>query len=122
MKAINERWSCVSIHVNKHKNLEMKLTREGRAYAKELLLNEDFDANTRLWELLEDLLCNGWDWIRPEEIGALTSAPIISNDAERDDNGELVSLDHCWGYMDYQIFDPVEQLLKGKIIWQNGDD
>jgi hypothetical protein len=45
----------------------------------------------------------------PEAVGALTSAPIIQK-------GEDV-----WGYMDYQVYSFIEQLLAGNtVVWQKG--
>ena len=50
-----------------------------------------------------------YEQVAPEEIGALTSAPIISD-------GENV-----YGYMDYQINNFLEELATGQtIIWQKG--
>jgi len=45
----------------------------------------------------------------PDAVGALTSAPIISDG------------DNVYGYMDYQIKNFLEELAEGKeIIWQKG--
>lgn len=47
--------------------------------------------------------------VAPEEVGALTSAPIISDG------------DNVYGYMDYQVRNFLEELLDGKtVIWQKG--
>ncbi len=47
--------------------------------------------------------------VQPEEVGALTSAPIISDGA------------NIYGYMDYQIKNFLEELVEGKeIIWKKG--
>jgi hypothetical protein len=58
-----------------------------------------------------DLMGDGisYEQVAPEEVGALTSAPIISD-------GENV-----YGYMDYQILNFLEELVTGKeIIWKKG--
>jgi len=50
-----------------------------------------------------------YEQIQPEEVGALTSAPIISD-------GKNV-----WGYMNYAISNFLEELSVGKsITWQKG--
>ena len=50
-----------------------------------------------------------YEQVAPEEVGALTSAPIISD-------GENV-----YGYMDYQILNFLDELAAGKeIIWKKG--
>lgn len=59
-----------------------------------------------------DFICDylpDFEQVRPEEIGALTSAPIISD-------GKNV-----WGYMDYCIKNFLEELAEGKsVVWQKG--
>lgn len=50
-----------------------------------------------------------YEQVAPEDVGALTSAPLISD-------GENV-----YGYMDYQVSNFLEQLVNGKtIVWQKG--
>lgn len=47
--------------------------------------------------------------VPPEEVGALTSAPIISDG------------NNVYGYMDYQLNNFLELLAEGKtIVWQKG--
>jgi hypothetical protein len=70
------------------------------------------DGSEEFADVIEWQLCNGWEWLLPEEVGALTDAPTISDDTERDDTGELVSVGSVYAYMDYQVFNPVTQLLK----------
>jgi hypothetical protein len=63
-----------------------------------------------LAEALAPMLENGWEWITPEEIGALTDAPIISDEATRDDYGNLSELGRVFWYSSYMILDPVEEM------------
>lgn len=81
----------------------------------------DFDEMELESQILEDLMCNGWDYVQPEEIGALTSAPIISPDVTRDDEGEFISADVVYAYMDYQVDSWVQRLCDGhSVVWQKG--
>lgn len=64
-----------------------------------------------LIDIIEYQLCNGWDFIRPEEIGALTNAPILSNEVKRDDNGEITEIGKIYWFADYQMINEVESLL-----------
>ncbi len=82
----------------------------------------DFDRDSlEIWDLLEDYLCNGWEFVDAEHIGALTSAPIISPDVIWSDSGELESIESAYGYMDYAVFNPATELLHGQsITWQKG--
>ena len=51
----------------------------------------------------------GWEQVAPEEVGALTSAPIISNGIG------------LFGFMDYQVVNFLEELAKGKtVVWVRG--
>ncbi len=47
-----------------------------------------------LYALLEDHLCDGWEMVPPEDLGALTAAPILSDDIVRDDRGQIVAAAH----------------------------
>ncbi|SRR6266566_600554 len=62
---------------------------------------------TAEYEALEPLICNSeLTWIEPEEIGALTSAPILGL---RNEQGEPSA---AWGFMDYQVRSFVEDLIE----------
>jgi len=63
-----------------------------------------------LFAMLEDHLLSGWEMIRPEEIAALTDAPILADDVERDDRGRLTAVGRVYWYPEYQLLDPIEEL------------
>jgi hypothetical protein len=91
--------------------LRLTLTAAGRqAIEDEELLTAP--TNDALARLLEWPLANGWEWIAPEEISALTCAPILSDDAERDDDGTLVAITTVYWFPNYQIISAVEELAK----------
>lgn len=47
--------------------------------------------------------------IKPEECGALTSAPLITDGKD------------VWGFMDYQVKSFLQELAEGReIVWQKG--
>jgi hypothetical protein len=51
----------------------------------------------------------GFEQVAPEEVGALTSAPIISNGTD------------VFGFMDYQVRNFLEELANGKTVtWIRG--
>lgn len=107
------------LRLEKHANgnLAMRILPEFLAQAREDA--EGSPVQVLDW-LLEPLLINGWQWIRPEQIGALTSAPLISDEVWFGDDGELEFENgaRVYGFMDYQISDPAACLLNGKeIIW-----
>ncbi|PXA07078.1 hypothetical protein, partial [Staphylococcus pseudintermedius] len=71
------------------RKLRIELTKEGKIFFAEGEGNNSVGFN----ELIEYQLCNGWERIQPEEIGALTSAEMISNNAIRNDKGELIEVE-----------------------------
>ena len=60
----------------------------------------------RIRELMEDFLNNGWEEVRPETVGALTSGEIISTP-----NGNL------YWHERYQIEDMLEELQQGNEVF-----
>lgn len=70
-------------------------------------------------ELLEDHLCNGWESVRPEEVGALTSATLLAYDVERDDKGELTFAGSVYWDQNYQVRSTIRTLYEeGEIVWK----
>lgn len=70
-------------------------------------------------DILEPLITNGWIDVRPEDIGAMTDAPIISNDFEYDEELDKHIYYTACAYMDYQIKSFAEELSNNKeAIWQ----
>jgi len=99
-------------------NLKMTLTDDGRREAEEIRTMPEEDA---LADLLEDHFGAGWEWVAPEEIGALTSAMILTNDATRDDSGKLTGIGRVYWDPQYQVRSTVEDLLDGEVVWQGVD-
>jgi len=66
--------------------------------------------------LLEDHLGNGWEMVAPKEIGALTSSPILSDEVERDQEGELADVGRVFWYPEYQVCDEIEELRKRLVV------
>jgi len=64
-------------------SLRIKLTEAGRGALESQRDDWGWTRGTLyiFMDLLEDWLCNGWEWVKPEDIGALTSAPILRSPA-----------------------------------------
>jgi hypothetical protein len=93
-------------------------------------------------EVLEGLICNSeLEWVQPEWVGALTSAPMLgifadlrplhrSEDARFqriaghwDDRTWVEPVDKCWAYMSYQVRSFLDDLAdQGFCIFQSGND
>ena len=68
-------------------------------------------------DLLEtaNYIGNGWEELQPEDIGALTEAPIIAEDVSRnEDTNEIENIGSIWWFPDYMIKDWIE------ILYNNG--
>ena len=79
--------------------------------------------------VLEDMIENGFDRISPEDIGALTDAPIIGNlvfnsKAAGEDWGNIDwGKTRVWWYPDYALRSFVDDLLeKGETIFQKAPE
>lgn len=59
-----------------------------------------------------------WEFVRPEEVGALTDSPILAecDGIDRDDHGELTEVGKVAWFPAYAIRDPWEELRnKGRV-------
>lgn len=101
--------------------LRIELTASGRQHLVEYELRNKA-TDEALAELLEYQLCNGWTWLRPEQIGALTDAPILSDEVTENDRGELVSVGRVWWHERYAVEDPIELLqTQGYVLFRRGE-
>lgn len=67
-------------------------------------------------ELCEYPLCNGWELIAPEDIGALTDSLIFSQDVERDDWGKILKVGDVYWFPDYMIRSPALELARHGFV------
>lgn len=67
-------------------------------------------------EFFEPFLANSeWRWISPEDICALTSAPILGTMGENDEVAE------AYGFMDYAVYSMLEEFEdNGEVFLQKG--
>jgi hypothetical protein len=107
--------------------ITLKLTPAGREELAEHKTADGWDRGTvcLLADLLEDHLANGWEFLLPEEVGALTAAPILSDNAMRDDSGKLVSVgvgDVYW-FPDYAVRSELDELYeKGEVLFPRAEE
>jgi hypothetical protein len=96
------------------------LNRTGRRHFATIREERDaFGTHAALCALLEDHLCNGWEMVPPEDIGALTAAPILSDEIGRDEDGRVVEAGRVYWYPDYQVRDEIEELrVHMKLVFQ----
>lgn len=95
-----------------------------REEVEEIMANEDLDADSQLAEVLEWNLGNSdWTFVQPEQAGALTDAPLLSDQVETDDEGTVTRVGRLFWWPQYEVKDALETLLQeGEIIFERGDD
>lgn len=77
---------------------------------------DEFHTDDVMYDFFNDFMANSdFSWVQPEEVGALTSAPIIGilkekDPTEEDPNDYVV--DEAWAFMSYQLTSVQEQLLE----------
>lgn len=96
--------------------LTVRLTDAGKLAL--LNLPPDDPEYVRFAELFDDFAANGWNMLAAFELGALTGCEIIiSPDAQRDDCGNLESVDTVFWHERYQIEDAVAELQSKYGLW-----
>ena len=105
-------------------NILTKATKEAREefgrFGKEL---KNKPTDEALQDLFEYLTCNGWNWVPPEQIGALTSSPILTNDGFWTQNGEdFIVVGKVWWSPNYAVVDEVEKIFRGGFEWTLGKE
>lgn len=97
-------------------------------------LGEEFGCNDVMYDTFEHLIANSeLDWVNPEDIGALTNAPILGTFGETntkacgrhvghwDDKDWYDPIVDAWGFMSYALMSPQDVLLKqGYVDFQHG--
>jgi hypothetical protein len=98
-------------------NLTIALTRSGRSEFATIMEERDAHGiHAALVALLEDHVGNGWEMVPPEDIGALTAAPILTDDILRDEEGRVVEIGRVFWYPDYAVRDEIEELRRDLVL------
>lgn len=104
-------------------NLHIVLTELGFSEAAMFrVIRDQHGIHSALLTLLEDHLETDWEWISPEEISALTAAPILSDDVDRDNHGKITRIGRVYWYPDYAVRDEIEELLHNGVLIFKGID
>jgi hypothetical protein len=92
-------------------NLQLSLTESGRESLPEVIeMRDQFGIDTAFLDLIAHQLGEGWEEIKPLEVGALTSSIILTDDAGRDDLGVLTRCGRVFWHPNYAVEDPIETL------------
>jgi hypothetical protein len=107
----------IRAQIQKDGKLKITADNEGRADLKAI------DVYYRTENLVgEELAAHGFQFVRPEWIGALTDAPILTNELIGEDfsiSDPPENVGDTWWFPDYQITDPWEVLKNtGRVIFE----
>ncbi len=64
-----------------------------------------------MYDVFEHLIANGYSWVAPEQIGALTDAPILTDSPSLDD-GSIDPQGKIWWYPQYETRSPLEDIAE----------
>lgn len=101
-------------------NLKISLNKNGKDDLIELKEKHEKIGTLQIWwELNEGMFTNGYSEIQPEQIGALTSAPIISDGfIDEETTKEEFKQTKFWWFPNYMVIDEVAELFeKGFVIF-----
>ena len=101
--------------------LRISLADEGRHAIDEFeRIRDRCGVDAAIRELLDDHLCNGWEEVFPEEIGTLTSAMLLSDDVERDDEGQVTRIRRVYFNPCYAVMDEIQELRERSYVVLDG--
>ncbi|WP_087865546.1 hypothetical protein [Comamonas thiooxydans] len=110
--------------VNSH-NGNLTFTLEGAAdrdTIERLLENEHMGDEGKLADMLDSFGYSGngvFESISASDVGALTDAPMFSDDVHRDDSGTVLHVGNVWWYEPYQVANFLEVLLSTGAVTFN---
>ena len=67
-------------------------------------------------QTIEWQLGNGWSFVRPEDIASLTDAPILTEEIDTDNQGNVPWVGTVYWYPQYDVRDAVAELLENGSI------
>ena len=107
----------MKIEITKNGNLKISVSETEKELLKQQSTAPDFDSDNTMYDLFADALGNcEYRWIRPEDCGALTAAPILGT---TDEDGEP---DQVWAFLDYMVRSPQSDLTSnGYCIFYSGN-
>lgn len=112
-----ERGAYVDLQKAPDGQLIISLTDAGRQAIDEFeQIRDQYGIDQAFREILEDHVCCGWEEILPEELGALTSAMLITDDVERNDDGRIMRIGRVYFNPYYAVYDEIEELRERSFV------
>ena len=102
------------------RNNTVLLTADNESRAKLADLMRGEEGFQRAEHYVAEELHEQWEFIRPEEVGAITDSPLLAecDGLDRDNDGELTAVGNvCW-FPNYMVTDPWESLRNhGRVVF-----
>ena len=115
--SVIEHGTYVNLQKTSNGTLRISLTDDGRhALGRFEQIRDQHGIDAAIRGLLEDHLCSGWAEILPGEIGALTSAMLLSDDVQRDDDGRMARIGRIYFNTNYQVMDEIRELRERSCV------
>lgn len=96
--------------------LHIRLDPDAREEVEELL---EKPVDQAFSELIEWHLSNGWTLLDPGDVGALTESPILSQDVQWDEDGNILSVGRVYWFPEYQVKSEIQELLEhGEVVFR----
>lgn len=119
--SIIERGTYSDLQKLPNGKLKISLTNEGRHALDHFeQIRGEFGIDEAIRELLEDHLCGTWEEVFPEEIGALISAMLLTDDVERNDDGRVTRIGRVYWNPCYAVMDEIRELRERSYVVFDG--
>ena len=114
----NQYFSFSEERMGSHNDLKIEATDEGVQELNAMYGVRGVSPDDVFHDVIEDAIGNGFALIAPEEIGALTDAPKLGWDVGYADDGqiELHEGSKVWWYPNYQVTDPMKELMDDREV------
>lgn len=79
----------------------------------------DIDSDRAFRDFIEGAWTNGWDFVEPGAVGAMTDAPILTRGADEDENGNAVPGEGCpvYWHRAYMVESPLRSMLQRGFVY-----
>jgi len=112
-----EHGAYVNLQRASNGRLKISLTDAGRIALNDFeQIRDDRGIDEAIRQLLKDHLYGGWEEMLPEEIGALTSAMLLTDDVQRDDDGCITRIGRIYWNPCYQVMDEIRELRERSCV------
>lgn len=99
-------------------DLKFSADQESREELLDILADPDRGYPRAQDYLVEQVVGNGLEYLRPEAVGALTSAPIFGEDVSWSDSGEVEAAGALFWFPNYAVSDELEVLARtGDVVF-----